>query len=264
MNLIYHRPSILLKLKNLDADLDYVFKLTEAESAPAVPARDRGAESCSDRHGLASRIGQAQLIHNLASIELQALELCVRTLAEFPYAPNDFRLELSKIALEEASHLKQCLSVLDELEFTFGEWPIQTNLWEATSSDDSLLDRILIVHRYLEGAGLDAGQAILTKLSQVAGGESLKRAIRTIAGEEIEHVAFGSRWYHKICEMEKIDSNQFFKRTIERLYSQAPKKEKIHRECRKKAGFTLDEIEFLEKQREDHLKQAKKATKDRV
>jgi uncharacterized ferritin-like protein (DUF455 family) len=58
------------------------------------------------KKGLSSKEGQARLLHDLASIELQAMELGARTLAEFPQAPSGFREQLAVITLEEASHLK--------------------------------------------------------------------------------------------------------------------------------------------------------------
>src|SRR5690242_4267451 len=47
--------------------------------------------------GLSQLAGQARLLHDLASIELQAMELALRTLVEFPEAPVEFRGQLAEL-----------------------------------------------------------------------------------------------------------------------------------------------------------------------
>src|SRR5690606_22563209 len=130
---------------------------------PLQPARDVEVKRLGahpPKKGLSEKQGRARLGHDLASIELQAFELGVRTLQEFPEAPRAFREELLNVTLEEAKHLRLCLQALDHLGFHFGFWPTHLTLWECVSAEDSLLDRIVIVHRYLEGSGLDASDSL--------------------------------------------------------------------------------------------------------
>ncbi|PIS11814.1 MAG: DUF455 domain-containing protein [Bdellovibrio sp. CG10_big_fil_rev_8_21_14_0_10_47_8] len=220
---------------------------------PEIPARDilvMIPEKHPDKKGLSYREGQARLLHDLANIELQAMELALRTLVEFPEAPAGFREELAALTVSESQHLRMCLQGLEKLEHAWGFWPIHTVLWRAVSSNDSLLDRILIVHRYLEGSGLDAGDTLLRRLDAVAE-SAIHPILKTIFSEEVGHVEFGSRWYREICRMEGIDPQEDFPLRMQRLKSQLPKRiEKICRPSRLRAGFTLSEIEFLEDWRE--------------
>ena len=119
-------------------------------------------------------------------------------------------------------------------------------LWAAVDKGDSLLDRVLIVHRYLEGSGLDAGETLLRRLDAVL--ESPLHAIaKVIIEEEVGHVEFGSRWYREICKQEKIDPQNDFAPRLESFRYRIPKRiEKISRTYRIKAGFTESEITYLE------------------
>ncbi len=201
--------------------------------------------------GLNSRDGQARLIHDLASIELQAMELAVRTLYEFPDANPEFRKELADLALEESRHLKLCLRDLRDLGFDWGSWPAHLALWNAVSPEDSLLDRILVVHRYLEASGLDAGESILRRLVGVAN-KYVNRTVKTIVDEEVGHVAFGSRWYRRVAEELHIDPETDFRERMAVLVYTVPRRERLAMELRRQAGFTEYELEVLEAARAEY------------
>lgn len=201
------------------------------------------------KKGLSFIEGQARLMHDLASIELQACEVMLRTLVEFPSAPIEFREPLGQMIIEEASHLKICLDCLTELNYQWGHWPAHLALWEALKENDSLLDRMVITHRYLEGSGLDAGDQILKRLSG-AHASKIYKGVNTIFKEEIKHVSFGSHWYRVLCKKEGIDPNSDFPLRMEKLSQQLPKRlEKINRQLRTEAGFSNEEITYLENRR---------------
>lgn len=216
---------------------------------PDIPERDVDIlvpKKLPPKKGFASAEGQARMLHDLASIELQAMELGLRTLADFPDAPEQFKEKLFEITLSECDHLEMCLTEIDKLGFKWGDWPVHTALWTATSTNDSLLDRILIVHRYLEGSGLDAGDTLFRRLTAVEA-PSIKLAVKRIGEEEVGHVLFGSVWYRGICRLEKVDPNVDYFSRMTKLRGILPKRiEPINRGLRQKAGFSDLEIEFLE------------------
>jgi uncharacterized ferritin-like protein (DUF455 family) len=173
------------------------------------------------------------------------MELGVRTLIEFPAAPAAFREELAQVTLEEGKHLRLCVEALFELGFPWGSFAAHNGLWQCVSNEDSLLDRIVIVHRYLEGSGLDASETILRRLSGVRAKEAL-RAGEVIGRDEVAHVQFGSRWYHRLVSEAGLDSREDFRLRLERLFTRIPRRlEPINDELRRSAGFTGDEIETL-------------------
>lgn len=229
----------------------------DKDLVPKQPARDLPVlkpEFHPDKKGLASQEGKARLLHDLASIELQAMELGLRTLIEFPEAPAEFKNKLAEITLSEAKHLQLCLQGIETLGFEWGFVPVHTLLWAATDKEDSLLDRILIVHRYLEGSGLDAGETLTRRLSGVAD-SCVHRATQVIFTEELDHVLFGSDWYKAICKMQNLDPETDYPQRMDSLRYKLPKRiEKISREIRKQAGFSDSELNYLEHLRESMIK----------
>ncbi|MCB0357662.1 MAG: DUF455 family protein, partial [Bdellovibrionales bacterium] len=223
---------------------------------PQTPARDISvvkAQEMPVKKGLSSKEGQGQTLHEIANIELQAIDLGLRTLIEFPHADPCFRKQLVDIVLEETFHLKICLEGLEQLNYSWGDWPIHTSLWDSTSPQDDLLNRILIVHRYLEGSGLDASALLLRRLSGVSNSH-LVSIVKKIANDEEKHVEFGSVWFHKLCQNGHKDSDKEFSFRLHQLKHRLPKKlGAINVSLRSKTGFTKSEINNLCQLRSDWL-----------
>jgi uncharacterized ferritin-like protein (DUF455 family) len=250
--------SIDKKIERLPAAIDYAFTKLNTLSGSGFEAggskitfvlgRDAQVVQPSQlppKPGLASREGQARLLHDLASIEAQAMELAVRSLFEYPDAPPEFRKELAEIALSESRHLRLCMDGLERLGFRWAHWDVHLMLWNAVSCEDSLLNRILIVHRYLEGSGLDAGESILKRLTGAAE-KGARDIVRVIVKDEVDHVLFGSRWYKKIAEQLKINPETDFCERMNHISRLVPRRERLARELRKQAGFTEFELNHLE------------------
>lgn len=225
---------------------------------PLIPARDLQVLPISEhpgKKGLSYVEGQARLLHDLANIELQAMELAFRTLCEYPNAPRLFREQLADLTISEGQHLKLCLDGLNQLGFQWGTWPAHLALWEAISFEDSIIDRLFIVHRYLEGSGLDAGGTILTKLSGVKE-KYVQDIVRVIQTEEIDHVNFGSYWYRQFCLAENLNPETDFRYRLDSLKHRLPRRlEVLNWVVRKKAGFTdLELLHLTELQNEQKAK----------
>lgn len=235
------------KLSSLD-DSCHKALMGWVKEVPLVPARDAQilrVRQHPPKKTLMEKEGQARLLHDLANIELQAMELGLRTLIEFPEAPKQFREQLTEITLEEGSHLKMCLDGIESLGYKWGDWPVHVALWDATSDEDSILDRILIVHRYLEGSGLDAGETIIEKLGS-SNAKGIVPIVSKIFNDEISHVQFGSRWYHEMCKKLEIDPEFDFTDRLNKIAHKVPNRlEKINLEARKMAGFDDFEVQAL-------------------
>lgn len=255
----FSTPDVWEKIKNIQKSCEEAMKLTSPyELVPEEPARDIQILHPKDhpaKKGFSSIEGQARMLHDLASIELQAMELGLRTLVEYPDAPQAFREELMAVTVNEAEHLAMCLEGIETLGHKWGDWPVHTALWRAVHVEDSLLDRILIVHRYLEGSGLDAGDTLIRRLEGTAGKQTIQHIVKQINREEIGHVNFGSEWYRNICKIEKRDAAADFPERMNSLRMRLPKRvEPLNHELRIKAGFTEEEIIYHEKLRLDFLK----------
>ncbi len=258
--LVLEEPSVFRKI---DLFRKYAFSILEQKkpliiSQENLPARDIQVlhpKYHPPKSGFSTPAGQARMLHDLASIELQAMELGLRTLAEFTTAPVVFKEELLNIALSEANHLEMCLIEIEKLRHKWGDWPIHLSLWKTTSKEDSLLDRILIVHRYLEGSGLDAGDTLFRRL-QLIDCPSVKKAVHQITFEEIGHVEFGSRWYRTLCQQENLNPADDYAFRMNRLIKILPKRlEPIAINLRREAGFTDQELDYLQDLRKKRLTQ---------
>ena len=237
------------KIAGLPRALDGAFGLTRARRAFDL-GRDVQVVTPSalpSKPGLSLAEGQARLLHDLASIELQAMELAVRTLNEYPEASPDFRKELADIALGEARHLGLCLDGIEALGYQWGHWPVHNALWNVVGPEDTLLDRILIVHRHLEGSGLDAGESMLRRLTGATKIGPVREIVGLIVHEEVDHVLFGTKWYRKTAESLRIDPEKDFVSRIAEISALAPRREKIAHDARRRAGFTEAELEALER-----------------
>lgn len=264
----YDRSHIQEKIQGLEADLHRaLLGGFEPSVAPLWPSRDvqiLPTKQHPPKKGFSSREGSARMLHDLASIELQAMELGLRSLVEYPGAPHEFREALAALTLSEGEHLKLCLQALEHLGYKWGDWPVHCNLWAAVSAEDTILDRLLIVHRYLEGSGLDAGHQIIHRLkgllvsgvdpSSVNAARKALEVLEIINSEEVGHVLFGSDWYRRFCQEYRLDPDHDFPSRMKALYSRLPRRfEKLNHELRRRAGFTEAEILFCEEIRDSYL-----------
>lgn len=254
---VFNKINLLNKIQNeiLSTQKNVYF---DTETLPARDIQVLHPKYHPDKKGFSTPEGQGRMLHDLASIELQAMELGLRTLCEFSEsAPEEFKEELLAIVVSESNHLRMCLMEIEQLGFKWGDWPVHLSLWRATSETDSLLDRILIVHRYLEGSGLDAGETLLRRL-QLIEAPTVKKAVNQIVTDEVGHVEFGSRWYRKICHEQKIDPNEDYVNRMNQLLSILPKRlEPLSIDLRKQAGFNDIELSYLENLRNTHLQRYK-------
>lgn len=217
---------------------------------PVSPARGRAVVAPLHQHpskkGFSQPEGRARLLHDLANIELQAMELGLRTLYEFPDAPAALKDELADVTLSEGRHLKMCLEAIEDLGFHWGDWPIHLGLWETVSTEDSLVDRMFIVHRYLEGSGLDAQDTMLRRLEGVHDPRTYA-VLKQIHREEIDHVYFGSRWQSELSQSLGSDKASNLRAQLTRLRDRLPRRiQPICHKWRLQAGFSPEEIEVLE------------------
>ncbi|MBS1983888.1 MAG: DUF455 family protein [Bdellovibrionales bacterium] len=264
MNTFLDIADVREKMARVDADLHTVLLGVGDRRVPLQPARDirvQPVRQHPDKAALHLAEGQARLLHDLASIELQALELGMRTLLEFPDAPPAFRHELADITRGEARHLQLCLDGIQALGFQWGHWPVHVALWDCVGAGEGLLDRILIVHRYLEGSGLDAGESIQRRLSGVVAPQA-DEVVGVIVREEVDHVRFGSDWYRNLCAAAGLDAADDFEPRLNALRYRLPRRmEALSRPLRSAAGFTDAELDCLDRLRSDRLREGRRGVK---
>jgi len=191
--------------------------------------------------------GLAALLHAIAHIEFNAINLALDAAWRFDGMPREFYLDWVRVAAEEAYHFSLLREHLASLGCSYGDLPAHDNLWTMCErTKDDVLARMALVPRTLEARGLDATPQIQDKLRRV-GTPQAQRAVDIldiILRDEIGHVAIGNHWYRWLCERERLEPVAHYGVLAERY--DAPKLYPPFNEtARKRAGFSDEEIARL-------------------
>jgi uncharacterized ferritin-like protein (DUF455 family) len=188
--------------------------------------------------------GLAALIHAVAHIEFNAINLALDAIWRFADMPPSFYSDWLNVAQEEATHFTLLNEHLQSLGFTYGDFAAHDGLWEmAFRTADDVLARMALVPRTLEARGLDACPAVRHKLSS-AGDRVGATIIDRILKDEIGHVAIGNYWYRWLCDARHIDPLQTY-RTLSKTHRAPKLKAPFNIEARRAAGFDQQELDDL-------------------
>jgi uncharacterized ferritin-like protein (DUF455 family) len=110
---------------------------------------------------------------------------------------------------------------------------------EKTAGD--VLERMALVPRVLEARGLDVTPGMIGKFRQ-AGDADAADMLEVIYEEEIGHVQAGTRWFRHVCRERGLDPETAFI-ALFKLHFPAGLKGPVNIEARKRAGFTMNELE---------------------
>lgn len=169
-----------------------------------VPARDV------PRRGLASTAGRAALLHAVAHIEFNAINLACDAAQRFAGMPKAYYRDWASVAVDEARHFELLQNRLAALGVAYGDFVAHDGLWEMaerTRQDCGL--RMALVPRLLEARGLDVTPGMIEKLQQQGDVESVA-VLTVILQEEIRHVAIGTQWFNYCCALRNEDPEQRF------------------------------------------------------
>lgn len=173
---------------------------------PGRPARPELVSPLQVRHrSMRTLEGRAALIHALAHIEFNAINLALDAIWRFPGMPEQYYADWLQVAMEEATHFSMLSQHLLTQGFRYGDFPAHNSLWDmAEKTRDDILARIALVPRTLEARGLDASPPVRAKLAQ-AGDLAAAAILDIILRDEIGHVATGNRWYRWLCDARGLD-----------------------------------------------------------
>jgi uncharacterized ferritin-like protein (DUF455 family) len=191
--------------------------------------------------------GLAALLHAIAHIEFNAINLALDAAWRFDGMPREFHLDWLRVAAEEADHFSLLREHLASLGMAYGDLPAHDNLWSmCVKTQDDVVARMALVPRTLEARGLDATPQIQQKL-RLVGTPAAQRAVEIldiILRDEIGHVAIGNHWYRWLCERDGLDPVAHYRVLTER--HDAPKLHPpFNAEARRRAGFSDEEIAAL-------------------
>ena len=200
------------------------------------------------RRSPATPEGRAVLIHAIAHIEFNAINLALDAVWRFGGMPRAYYADWMRVAGEEATHFRLLRDHLRGMGHDYGDFPAHQGLWtmcEKTAHD--ILARMALVPRTLEARGLDATPQIQAKLRQVGAPDALAAVaiLDTILRDEVGHVAIGNHWYRWLCERQGLDPETHYG-TLVRQYEAPRLKPPFNDAARRQAGFTEAELRWLQ------------------
>lgn len=212
---------------------------------PRIPGRPARPVLVSPREvpyrGLGSAEGRAALVHAVAHIEFNAVNLALDAALRFEGLPPAYYVDWIGVARDEARHFAMLTARLAETGFAYGDFAAHNGLWEAAqkTSHDPLL-RMALVPRVLEARGLDVTPGMIHRLREV-GDARTADVLAVILAEEVGHVAIGTRWFRHLCAVRGQDPAPTFRALLveHRVRLQGP----FNLEARARAGFEACEFE---------------------
>jgi uncharacterized ferritin-like protein (DUF455 family) len=198
------------------------------------------------RRAFGSPAGRIALLHALAHIELNAIDLGWDIIARFSgeALPRHFFDDWVGVASDEAEHFELLARRLRELGARYGDLPAHDGLWEsAIATADDLLARLAVVPLVLEARGLDVTPEISARLER-AGDPQSAMLLQSIYGDEIGHVAAGVRWFDRLCHARGLVPEEVFRDRVRRCF-RGDLKPPFNQKARAAAGFPAHYYEPL-------------------
>ena len=188
--------------------------LPERPGRPAKPVLV--PPKATEKRSLHTLAGRVAMLHALAHIELNAVDLALDIVARFASepVPHSFFDGWMRVAFEEAKHFRMVRDRLRALGADYGDMPAHDGLWQAAhSTRNDLTARLAVVPLILEARGLDVTPSLQDKMRETGDIESAD-VLKVIYEDEKGHVAVGAKWFRFLCAREKKDPAATFKALV--------------------------------------------------
>lgn len=202
------------------------------------------------KRGMGSLQGRMILMHAIAHIEFNAINLAWDAVYRFRNFPREYYADWIHVAHEEAQHFSLINNYLQQHYCYYGAYPAHDGLWDiAIKTMHDPLIRMALIPRVFEARGLDVTPAMIKTLAHHDDMDAA-RILQKIYDEEIGHVQIGSKWFEYVCQQNKFLPAQKFMEILDEyqliLGKNRLNKNKLNREARLKAGFTESELDQIE------------------
>ncbi|WP_341920287.1 ferritin-like domain-containing protein, partial [Hydrocarboniphaga effusa] len=136
------------------------------------PGRPQSLQLVSPREvpvrGLGSDAGRAALLHAIAHIEFNAINLALDACLRFADMPAQYYEDWLSVAKDEARHFTMLAERLATFGHRYGDVPAHNGLWEAAEKTAyDVLARMALVPRVLEARGLDVTPGMIHRLTEM-------------------------------------------------------------------------------------------------
>jgi uncharacterized ferritin-like protein (DUF455 family) len=220
------------------------FSLPERPARPKRPPLTEPNEVPKRKFG--SPTGRIALLHALAHIELNAIDLAFDMAAHFFRECErkmgqsiEFIDDWLKVGAEEAEHFVMLEQRLQDMGSHYGALNAHDGLWQAAiETRNDWRARLAVVPMVLEARGLDVTPQTLERLTR-HGDEESAVILEKIYRDEIRHVAAGVRWFNKLCVLEGISPKIAFDADLA-AHFRGNLKGPFNESARVEAGFLPD------------------------
>ncbi|MBX9675654.1 MAG: ferritin-like domain-containing protein [Methylotenera sp.] len=231
--------------KNPHLIIDTKIALTPDAIIPGRPLRPKLVNPLElPKRSMRTIDGRAALIHALAHIEFNAINLALDAIWRFADMPENYYYDWLKVAAEEAYHFSLLNAHLHTLGFEYGSFAGHNSLWEMVDrTKNDVLARMALVPRTMEARGLDASPQLHNKFVQI-GDLEMGEILTIILRDEIGHVAIGNIWFNWLCKQRNLKPINTFE--VLKIQYDAPKlRPPFNMEARRQAGFSEAELALL-------------------
>ncbi|WP_051453393.1 ferritin-like domain-containing protein [Hydrogenovibrio kuenenii] len=188
--------------------------------------------------------GHAALIHSIAHIEFNAINLALDALYRFQTLPKAYYQDWLRVATEESYHFQMIREHLYHLGYEYGDFKAHNGLWVTTfETDHDPIVRMALVPRTLEARGLDVTPPMIKKLRAIGDKRGVE-ILKILLNDEIGHVEVGTRWFRYLCKEAGLNPFKEFVNIIE-SYFHGDLRGPFNFEARQEAGFSEEEIHWL-------------------
>ncbi len=252
-NDVLHTPEAVEKANLARLNTQKMHDTGYSFDAPFLPTPERPARADQPvltspanmpRRRLGTVAGRIALLHAVAHIELNAIDLAFDMLARFgpkisKRYQRDFILDWMNVGDDEARHFMLVQNRLHELGAGYGALPAHGGLWEAAqATKDDVLARLAIAPLVLEARGLDVTPKMIENLTKVGDHESAD-ILKIIYDDEIGHVGVGVKWMKNLSLDAGHDPKERFRYFVKTRFN-GSLKEPFNHKARSQAGFDPD------------------------
>jgi uncharacterized ferritin-like protein (DUF455 family) len=196
------------------------------------------------QRGLGTPEGRVALVHAVAHIEFNAINLAWDAVYRYRSMPDDFYRDWASCAHDEARHFSLLSERLAELGHAYGDFDAHNGLWEmAEKTAEHDTARMALVPRVLEARGLDVTPGMIERLRSVGDTRTIA-ILEVILREEVAHVAAGTRWFRHCCDRDGVEPRETFLDLL-RDYMGRNLRGPFNRPARLEAGFDEEELDRL-------------------
>ncbi|RAZ56491.1 ferritin-like domain-containing protein [Campylobacter hyointestinalis] len=185
----------------------------------------------------------AAFLHSIAHIEYSAIDIALDACYRFRNLPKEYYFDWLEVANDEIRHFKMINELLEKSGYKYGDFGVHNGLFIAMQkTQNSLIDRMAVLPRYMEANGLDANLFMMSKLRADSKKRYLLEVLEVIHAEEIDHVKKGDKWFKFASAKCGIDPNSWIDIVLKHYPNAFNTKRVLDKKHRLLAGFSESEI----------------------